>query len=102
MRLGSSTVFALIAALAATPAFAQTPAPVGVAECDSFLTAYDQCLNNNVPAAQRAQAAGAVNQMRDAWRQAAQNPQTRATIGAQCTQMRQQVAQSMSAYNCRF
>ncbi|MBR0653318.1 hypothetical protein GXW78_26935 [Roseomonas terrae] len=97
-----AAVFGLLTAFAATPAFAQTPAPVGVPECDSFLTAYDQCLNNNVPQAQRAQVGASINQMRDAWRQAAQNPQSRAALGPQCTQMRQQMAQSMQAYNCRF
>ncbi len=84
------------------PATAQTPAPIGVPECDDFLTAYDQCLNNNVPASARAQVGAAITQMRDAWRQAAQNPQARASLAPQCTQMRQTMAQSMAAYNCRF
>lgn len=96
---------ALLAGLA-TPALAQTPAPIGVPECDEFLAAYDRCLNNNVPAANRAEVGAAVQQMRDSWRQAAQNPQSRATLGPQCTQMRQSMAQAlgqaMAAYNCRF
>ncbi len=95
----------LLAALisgAALPAFAQSSAPVGVPECDSFLSRYDQCLNNNVPTAQRAQVSAAVTQMRDAWRQAAQNPQARAALGPQCTQMAQTMAQSMAAYGCQF
>ena len=83
-------------------AHAQTPAPIGVPECDNFLTAYDRCLNTNVPAANRAQVGAAVQQMRDSWRQAAQNPQARAALGPQCTHMAQTMTQSMSAYNCRF
>lgn len=101
MRVHSALALVLIAGLS-VPAFAQSAAPIGVPECDQFLAAYDQCLNNNVPAASRAQVAASVNQMRDAWRQAAQNPQARAALGPQCTQMRQQMAQSMAAYNCRF
>lgn len=87
--------------VAAAPAMAQTPAPVGVPECDNFLTAYDQCLGS-VPAGSREQFAASVTQMRDAWRQAAQNAQARPALAAQCTQVRQQMAQSMAAYNCRF
>jgi hypothetical protein len=94
--------FGLLAALAATPALAQSAAPIGVPECDDFLTKYDRCLNTNVPAANRAQVGAAVTQMRDSWRTLAQNPQTRPALGPQCTQMAQQMAQSMSAYNCRF
>lgn len=101
MRFCSLTAFAVIAGLS-LPALAQTPAPVGVAECDEFLTVYDQCLNNNVPAASRTQVGAAITQMRDSWRQAAQNPQARASLGPACTQMRQQMAQSMAAYGCRF
>jgi hypothetical protein len=97
------TTFALaILAVTAGPVLAQTPAPIGVPECDTFLTAYDQCLSSNVPAANRAQVGASMTQIRDAWRQAAQNPQTRAALGQQCAQMRQQMTQSMSAYNCRF
>lgn len=101
MRYRLPAFVALVLGCAA-PAMAQSPAPVGVPECDNFLQAYDQCLNTNVPAANRAQLAGTVNQMRDAWRQAAQNPQSRAALGPQCTQTRQQMAQAMAAYNCRF
>ena len=101
MRHRITLAVALLAGLA-LPAIAQTPAPIGVPECDEFLTAYDQCLNNNVPAASRAQVAASITQMRDAWRQAAQNPQARAALGPQCTQMRQQMAQAKTAYNCRF
>ncbi|NMJ42644.1 hypothetical protein GWK16_15460 [Roseomonas sp. JC162] len=100
MRL--TPALGLLAVLAAGPAFAQSATPIGVAECDDFLTKYDQCLNTNVPAANRAQVGAAVTQMRDSWRQMAQNPQTRPMLGPQCTQMAQQMAQSMSAYNCRF
>ncbi len=101
MRFRSLTAFTVIAGLS-LPALAQAPAPIGVPECDEFLTVYDQCLNNNVPATSRAQVGAAITQMRDSWRQAAQNPQARASLGPACTQMRQQMSQSMAAYGCRF
>lgn len=93
---------AAVALVVAGPALAQNAAPIGVAECDQFLQRYDACLNTNVPEAQRAQVSATVDQMRAAWRQAAQNPQARAALGSQCTQMGQQMTQSMAAYNCRF
>lgn len=100
MRL--SHAFAAFGLLISAPVLAQTPAPVGVAECDDFITKYEQCLNGQVPAEQRATFAASITQMRDAWRQAAQNPQTRGTLATQCTQMGAQMGQSMAAYGCRF
>lgn len=100
MRL--SHAIAAFSLLVSAPVLAQTPAPVGVAECDNFITKYEQCLNGQVPAEQRATFAASITQMRDSWRQAAQNPQARATLATQCTQMGAQMGQSMAAYGCRF
>ena len=86
----------------ATAALAQAAVPVGVPECDQFLQRYDACLNDNVPESQRAQMRASVDQMRTSWRQMAQNPQGRTMLGPQCTQMGQQMAQSMAPYNCKF
>lgn len=95
-------VLAVTALVGATPALAQNATPIGVPECDQFLQRYDACLNSNVPEAQRAQVRASLDQMRAAWRQAAQSPQARAALEAQCTQIGQQMAQSMAAYSCRF
>lgn len=100
MRL--SHAFAAVGLLVSAPVLAQTPAPIGVAECDDFITKYEQCLNTRVPEAQRGTFAASITQMRDSWRQAAQNPQTRPTLASQCTQMGAQMAQSLSAYGCSF
>ena len=83
-------------------ATAPSPEPVGVPECDNFLKAYDACLADKVPEAQRAQFAASINQVRDAWRQAAQTPQARAAMGPQCIQVAQTMKQSLAAYNCDF
>lgn len=97
----AALALALIAGLSA-PAFAQSSQPIGVPDCDAFLTAFDRCLSSNVPAAERAQVSMAVTQMRDSWRELARDPQMRAMLAPQCTEMRQQMVQSMAAYNCRF
>lgn len=93
---------ALAALIAAAPALAQNAAPVGVPECDQFLQRYDACLAANVPEAQRDGLRASINQMRAAWRQAAQNAQARAGLGPQCTQIGQQMAQSLAQYKCQF
>lgn len=93
---------ALLATCLATTALAQSNAPVGVPECDSFLAAYDRCLNENVPAANRAQVGAAVGQMRDSWRQAATNATARPMLAQQCAGIRQSMSASMAQYNCRF
>lgn len=94
--------FALAFSAPTLGALAQQQTPIGVPECDTFIARHDQCLSSNVPAANRAQLRASVDQMRDAWRQAAQNPQARAALGPQCMQMSQSMSQSMSAYGCRF
>ena len=86
---------AALAAAAPTSASAQTAAPVGVSECDRFLQRYDACLSATLEAEHRAQARTSINQLRAAWRQAAQNPQSRAAVAQQCTLMAQQVAETL-------
>lgn len=101
MRHRTALALTLLAGLTA-PVLAQTPAPIGVRECDEFLTAYETCVNTNYPASARAMMISTIQQMRDAYRQSAQSPEGRAALAPQCTQMRQATAQSMTQYNCRF
>jgi hypothetical protein len=94
-------VMACFAALAiAMPATAQTP--VGVAECDSFISKYEACVSKNVPANQQQGLFSQLGQLRSAWRQAAQDPTARATLPQQCTDMAQRLGQQLSGYGCRF
>src|ERR1051325_4251778 len=55
-------------------------ARVGVAECDSFITAYENCVTTKVPEANRAQFRGSINTWRTEWKKLADNPQTRPTL----------------------
>src|SRR5215471_9924216 len=44
---------------------------IGVAECDDYVSKYEACLRDKVPAASRAQMETAFKQARDAWKKAA-------------------------------
>ncbi|HEY4251904.1 MAG TPA: hypothetical protein VGM87_11905 [Roseomonas sp.] len=101
MRL--SHAVAAFGLLISAPVLAQTPAPIGVAECDNFATKYEQCLNGQaVPAEQRTTLNAQLTQMRDSLRQAAANPQSRPALATQCTQLSQQMGQMLAAYGCHF
>jgi hypothetical protein len=100
---------------AAAPANASSPVPagttaanntgatqVGIAECDSFITAYENCVSSKVPEAARAQMKNAVATWRTQWKKLADNPQTRGTLAAACKTQRDATAPQMKAYGCTF
>jgi hypothetical protein len=47
---------------------------IGVAECDDYLSKVEACIANHVPEDARAMQRQSMDQMRDRWRQAAENP----------------------------
>ena len=101
---------ATTAAPAGTPATTtnrneNTPATtekVGVAECDSFITAYETCVSSKVPEASRAQLRQAVATWRTQWKKLADNPQTRGTLAAACKTQLEATRTQMKQYGCTF
>ncbi len=100
---------------ATTPSTASTPAPagtpattastgdqVGIAECDTFITAYENCVSSKVPEAARASLKASVTTWRTEWKKLADNPQTRGTLAAACKTQRDATAAQMKAYGCTF
>ena len=90
---------------ASTPvpaATASSTQKIGVAECDAYITAYEACVNNKVPAASRAQYNASLAQLRKSWQQLAANPQTRASLAQACKTAHDQAKQSMKTYGCTF
>jgi hypothetical protein len=75
---------------------------IGIAECDDFLAKYEDCVNKNVPEAQRAQFESTMKQWRDSWRQLAKNEMTKGTLTAACKQAAESTKSSMKSYNCTF
>lgn len=75
---------------------------VGIAECDNFITAYENCVSSKVPEAARANLRAAVTTWRTEWKKLADNPQTRGTLAAACKTQRDATMTQMKAYGCTF
>jgi hypothetical protein len=75
---------------------------VGVAECDSFITAYENCVTTKVPEASRAQFRGSINTWRTEWKKLADNPQTRGTLASVCKTQLETARTQMKAFGCTF
>ena len=79
-----------------------TEEPIGVADCDAYLTKYVSCVMEKVPEAERPKFQASVQQTRDMWRQLAANPQTRASLARVCTETASATRRAMGAYGCEF
>ena len=77
-------------------------AQVGVAECDAFITAYENCVTTKVPEAARPQFRTSITTWRTEWKKLADNPQTRATLASVCKTQLENARTQMKAYNCTF
>lgn len=101
------------AAPAATPATASAPAETaaapaptaaavvtGIAECDDFLSAYEQCVSAKVPEQVRAQMQTGLDQWKSAWKGMAENPATQSSLPQMCKQARDSSLPALQAYGC--
>ena len=79
-----------------------TAAAVGVAECDTFITAYENCVTTKVPEAARAQFRSSITTWRTEWKKLADNPQTRGTLATVCKTQLETARTQMKAYGCTF
>ena len=77
-------------------------AQVGVAECDTFITAYENCVTTKVPEAARAQFRTSITTWRTEWKKLADNPQTRPTLANVCKTQLENARTQMKAYGCTF
>lgn len=88
---------------AAEPVAAAAPtseAVTGIAECDDFLAAYQQCLNEKMPEQARPQMAVGFEQWKTSWRDLAANDATRASLPQVCQQSREASKPALQAYGC--
>jgi hypothetical protein len=76
--------------------------PIGVPACDDFLTKYEACITNNVPAAQKSMVQGQVDQMRKSWTDMAKNPQAKPALEGACKSSAEQMKAVVAAYKCTF
>ena len=77
-------------------------AQVGVAECDTFITAYENCVTTKVPEAARAQFRTSITTWRTEWKKLADNPQTRGTLANVCKQQMETARAQVKAFGCTF
>lgn len=75
---------------------------VGIAECDSFIDAYEACVASKVPEAGRANLRASVTTWRADWKKMAADPQKRAALAAHCKTQRETTMAAMKAYNCAW
>lgn len=73
---------------------------IGIAECDSFLTAYDNCVSTKVPEAARAQYKTAIHNWRTEWKKLADNPQTRGTLATVCKTQMESARAQVKSFGC--
>lgn len=77
-------------------------AQVGVAECDAFITAYENCVTTKVPEAARAQFRTTLATWRTEWKKLADNPQMRPSLVSACKTQLETARTQMKAYGCTF
>jgi len=73
---------------------------IGVPECDDYLRAYRDCVQNKVPEGSRADLNQSMDQSVALWRQAAATPEGKAGLGAACTTSRDAMKSALSQYGC--
>ncbi|MBK8067560.1 MAG: hypothetical protein IPK27_07980 [Rhodanobacteraceae bacterium] len=88
------------AAPAAQPAAAPAATITGIAECDEFLAAYEQCLSDKMPAEARAQMQVGFDQWKKSWAEMAANEATKASLPMVCQQSRDASKPALQAYGC--
>lgn len=76
--------------------------PIGVAECDDFINAYENCVATKVPEASRAAMRTSMATLRADWKKAAEDPQTRPALAAACKAHRERTVVQMRAHGCTF
>ena len=73
---------------------------IGVPECDAFLKAYEACIHDKVPPAQRATFDTGIATWKKNWKTMAENPQTKAALVTACKSAQDGAKTSMKAYGC--
>jgi hypothetical protein len=81
-------------------AASSTGAPLGIPECDDYLTKYEACVASKVPEATRETLANSLKATREAWRQSLTTPGAEAALASACTQAREAAKPSLQAYGC--
>lgn len=89
----------------AAPAEPAAPAAgdaIGVAECDDYLKKVETCIAEHVPEDAQAMQRQSMDDMRNQWRQAAENPTAREGLAAGCKAALDTARSTFAAYGCEW
>jgi len=86
----------------ATVAAAPAAGSVGIPECDEYITKYEACLNDHVPAASKAQMQAVFDQARASWKTAAANAESRPGLARACKQTMDAAKAATTFYGCKW
>jgi hypothetical protein len=75
---------------------------IGIPECDTFLTNYENCVTTKVPEAARASYKTAIANWRSSWKKLADNPQTKGTLANVCKTQLETARTQLKSYGCTF
>lgn len=96
----TTTAVPAAAPAAASPTAATPAGATGIADCDQFLSAYEQCVMDKMPEQARAQMQLSLDQWKTAWRDMANNSATKGALPQICQQARDASRASLQAYGC--
>jgi hypothetical protein len=100
----ATTAPAAVAPATTAPAATTTGAAseYGVPECDSYMKAWQACVDSKVPAEYRAQYKTAFDASKASYTAAAATPQGKAGLAQMCTQSMAATKQALASYNCTW
>ena len=87
---------------AEAPSTVSTGEKIGIAECDNFIAAYENCVASKVAEDARANLRASVTAMRTDWKKLADDPQTRGALADACKRQRETTMLAMKGYNCAW
>lgn len=73
---------------------------VGIFQCDDYLAKVNICIHERVPADHRAALAAEAHQMFTTWKEAAANPEHRATLPQACSITHDVAKQELARFGC--
>jgi len=99
---GALTSLALAACSQAESHDASAPedSVIGVLQCDDYLAKVNSCIHDKVPADRRVALTAEAHQMFTTWKEAAANPEHRATLPQACSITHDVAKEELSRYGC--
>jgi hypothetical protein len=73
---------------------------IGIVQCDDYLAQVNACIHDKVPAAKRAALTAEAHQMFTTWKEAAADPQHRATLPQACGITHDVAKDELAQYGC--